>query len=458
MRRELGAAGPDDSRRGATSPNATPVDADHALVAFFRGERVAVLATLIRDARGDFDAAEDALAEATSRAVERWRAVGVPDRPGAWMLTAARRILIDRARRVSRNDVALDAEQHASAIAIGETAADTTPADTPPTLARDDRLTLLFTCCHPSLSRPAQLALALRTIGGLSTREIARAFLEPEATTAQRLVRATRKIRDARVPYRVPSASELPSRLDVAREALYLVFNEGYGATAGDVYLRDALADDAIRLARLVVTLTPDDPESLGLLALMLLHHARGPARLDATGAIVPLEEQDRTRWIRTFIREGEHLLDRAIARQQAGPYQLQAAISALHDTSPTAAATDWRQIALLYGELRLWIPTPVVELNAAVALAMVHGPDWGLAQLDALVLERGMAEYHLLPAARADLLRRAGRYEDAAFACRDAIRLARSRAERLYLERRLAEVEAAAARDAGPQELNFTF
>lgn len=410
------------------------MQADHALAAFWKGERVAALASLIRSAGGDFDAAEDALAEAAARALDAWRRTGVPDRPGAWMLVTARRVLIDRARASARDTASDDSGDHMHS----EMAADAIGAA--PSL--DDRLALLFTCCHPALSRLAQLGLALRTIGGLSNREIARAFLEPEATTAQRLVRATRKIREAAVPFRTPAAADLPSRMDVAREALYLVFNESYGATEGGTHVRTELGDEAIRLARLLVSASRDDAESLGLLALMLLHHARRHARVDTGqdgGAIIPLEAQDRTRWDAVMIREGEVLLDRALARRQGGPYQLQAAIAALHATATTAADTDWRQIAALYSALRLQMPTPVVELNAAVALAMVHGPEWGLLQLDTLETERGMADYALLHAARADLHRRAGNVSDAAAAYRVAICLTRNDSERRYLEQRLA-------------------
>jgi RNA polymerase sigma-70 factor, ECF subfamily len=409
-------------------------DVDHALAGFYAGERVAVLAALIRNARGDFDAAEDALAEAAVRAVKHWRAGGVPERPGAWMLTVARRIMLDRARANATSAFGdFEDESHAAPAEADHADVIEVP---------DDRLALLFTCCHPALSHLAQLSLALRTIGGLTTREIARALLEPEATTAQRLVRTRRKIRDARIPFRVPEPSELSARMDVARETLYLVFNEGYGATAGDTFLRDGLSNEAIRLARLLAALEPRDAESLGLLSLMLLHGARAASRIDASGAIIPLEEQDRARWNAKQIREGERILDRAIALRASGPYQIQAAIAALHATAPSAAETDWRQIALLYGTLRFMLPTPVVELNAAVALAMVHGPDWGLMQLEALESERGMREYHLLPAARADLLRRAGRFEDAANAYRQAHALSRSEAERKYMERRLREME----------------
>ena len=433
---------------------------DNALKTFYGGERVAVLATLIRSAHGDFDAAEDALADAIARAVERWPRDGIPNRPGAWVLTVARRLLIDGARREAAivayawgealyNDSTesqaetIDESKSARDVALSESR-DSDSADDPLDIIRDERLALIYTCCHPALAPIAQLTLALRTIGGLSVREIARALIEPEATTAQRLVRTKHKIHHARVPFEIPRGDALNERTGVVRETLYLVFNEGYSATEGDEYLRASIAEEAIRMARLVTVLTHDDAESLGLLALMLLHHARRAARIDATGTIISLEDQDRSLWDREMIQEGERLLDRAIALRQSGPYQLQAAIAALHATAQTASETDWRQIAQLYGALRFFVPTPVVELNAAVALAMVHGPEWGLAQLDALANERGMSDYHLLPAARADLLRRATRNAEAATAYGDAIRLTENGAERRYLERRLNEVQRA--------------
>ncbi len=410
-----------------------PATVSHALTHFWQRERVAVVATLIASARGDFDEAEEALAEAMLRATERWEREGIPERPAAWLLTTARRILIDRARRATV----------ASSTELGDTVARSYDSDDDGvhTGLPDERLALLYTCCHPALAPLAQLTLALKTIGGLSVREIARALLEAESTTAQRLVRTKRKIRDAGIPYRVPQRDELPQRTARVRETLYLLFNEGYGATEGPVFLRVDIAEEAIRLARLLVVMAPADAESLGLLALMVLHHARRDARVDQEGAIVPLEEQDRSRWFRREVQEGEHLLDRAIALRDSGPYQLQAAIAALHCTAATASATDWKQIAILYGALRFAMPTPVVELNAAVALAMVHGPDWGLSQLDALATERGMANYHLLPAARADLLRRAGRYDEARDAYSQAHALAMGGAERRYLLRRVSEL-----------------
>ncbi|MEP6779251.1 MAG: DUF6596 domain-containing protein [Gemmatimonadaceae bacterium] len=438
---------------------------DNALAAFYSGERVAVLATLIKFAHGDFDSAEDALADAIARAVERWPNDGVPERPGAWMLTVARRLLIDEARvEARRNTSSAAAMWGTSTEVVDENTAleqsfdeisgqhfsgddqsldvGSTTADDPLDVVHDERLALLYTCCHPSLATSAQLTLALRTIGGLSVKQISRALLEPEATTAQRLVRTKQKIREARVPFSIPSGVALHERNEVVRETLYLVFNQGYTPSEAGA-LRTDIAAEAIRLARLLTVLMPNSAESLGLLALMLLHHARRSARIGDDGAIVSLEEQDRTRWDRDLIQEGEHLLDRAIALQKSGPYQLQAAIAALHATAKTAAETDWSQIAGLYGALRFYMPTAVVELNAAVALAMVLGPEWGLAQLDTLASERGMSDYHLLPAARADLLRRAERFDEALVAYGEAMRLTESSAEQRYLQRRVNEVSA---------------
>jgi RNA polymerase sigma-70 factor (ECF subfamily) len=304
----------------------------------------------------------------------------------------------------------------------------------------DDRLRLVFTCCHPAIAERAQVALALRTLCGLSTREIARAFLEPEATTAQRLVRAQRKILDARIPYEVPARELLPERLQAVLGVVYLVFNEGYATTAHDGLVRPDLCAEAIRLGRLLVELMPNEPEAAGLLALMLLHDARRGTRVDAGGALVPLEEQDRGCWQREAIAEGVGVLEAALALRRRGPYQIQAAIAALHAQAADAAQTDWKQIAALYGGLLREQPSAVVELNAAVALAMAEGAEHGLAWIERLAGCEALDGYHLLPAARADLLRRLGRRAEAGVAYRAALELVRSRAERLYLERRLAE------------------
>ena len=382
---------------------------------------------------GNFDLAEDCLQDAYERALNAWPSAGIPDRPAAWLMTVAKRCAIDRLRR-SRRDVD-DGDLILDQLAVDEPE----PAETGG--LPDDRLRLIFTCCHPAIAGPAQMALALRTLCGLSTREIARAFLEPEATTAQRLVRARKKISEARIPYVVPSREELPDRLAAVLAAIYLVFNEGYSATEGVSLLRPDLSAEAIRLARLLAQLLPDEPEVLGLLALMLLHDARRDTRVGADGALVPLEEQDRSQWERAKITEGLDALDRAIAMRRRGPYQVQAAIAALHAKAADASSTDWTQIAALYGALYALMPTAIIELNAAAAVAMAGGPEKGLEWIDRVEAHGELGDYHLLPAARADLLRRAGQGGAAVKHYRRAIELTRNPAERLYLERRLREV-----------------
>lgn len=397
------------------------------LAKVFRRESGRVLAGLIREL-GDFDAAEDVLQDALSKAAEVWPRDGIPSNPGAWLTTVAR----NRARDVSRRkQLGIETREAAPDVAVLEDEA----------VDEVDRLRLIFTCCHPALAPEAQVALTLRTLGGLTTFEIARAFIEREPTTAQRLVRAKKKIRDAKIPYEVPTLARLPERLESVLSTLYLVFNEGYSATAGDTLIRRELCDEAIRLTREVATLLPGEPEVSGLLALMMLHHARREARTSDDGEFVPLEVQNRASWRRDEIDEGVQLLDAAMTKGRRGPYQLQAAVAALHAVAPRAEETDWAQIELLYGALVELQPTPTVELNHAVAIAMSRGVDAGLAKLATLDAE--LSEYYLLPAARADLLRRAGRFDEAALAYEKALQLVKNARERRYLEKRLAEVRA---------------
>lgn len=395
-----------------------------AIEAVFRTERARVLASTIRVTNGDFDLAEEMVQEAFAAALVRWPADGTPDEPRAWLTSVARNKAIDTIRRrvKLREIVAQDGPQE--------------PAMDVATLAvTDDRLRLIFTCCHPALAREAQVALTLRTLCGLTTEEIARAFLASPTTMAQRLVRAKSKIKEARIPYEVPEASELPARTDAVMAVVYLVFNEGYAATAGDSWLRRDLCREAIRLARILVELT-DDAEAKGLLALMLLHDSRRDARTDASGDVVLLEEQDRRRWDRAQIAEALALVPAAL-RGGSGPYGLQAAIAALHAQAATPAETDWPQIAALFAELYRRTPTPVIALNHAVAIAMARGPEAGLPLIDELAPELG--EYHLFHAARADLLRRLGKTRLAIAAYRSALAHVGSEPERRFLQRRLA-------------------
>jgi len=400
------------------------------------------VATLIR-ALGDFDLAEDAVQEAFAIAMERWPIAGVPDNPGAWITTTARNRAIDRIRRQRRlRDKTEQLRQLAELEAIGSS----TPAGQERAMSgiADDRLRLIFTCCHPALAPEARVALTLRTLGGLTTREIARAFLVPEPTVAQRLVRAKRKIRDARIPYRVPPAELLHERLAAVLAVLYLVFNEGYSATESPGLIRPELCEEAIRLARVLADLMPDEPEVLGLLALLLLQHSRRDARVGPGGQLVLLEDQDRSTWDRRAIHEGVGLVRRALrsAARAAGPYALQAAIAAIHAEAANPDETDWPQIVALYGLLVRVQPSPVVELNRAVAVAMADGPSVGLAILEGLDASGALDVYHLLHSARADLLRRLGRHAEAADAYGRALSLATNPVERAFLERRLDEMD----------------
>jgi RNA polymerase sigma-70 factor, ECF subfamily len=388
------------------------------------------VASLIR-MTGNWDLAEECAQDAFALALERWPRDGVPHRPGAWLTTTSRNRALDRLRRG-----ATEAAKLQEVAVLSHT--DEPDDDGDDGSIQDDRLRLIFTCCHPALPLEARVALTLRTLAGLTTAEIARAFLVAEPTMAKRLVRAKGKIRHAAIPYRVPPAHLLPERTGGVLGVLYLLFNEGYAATAGADLVRLGLCAEAIRLARTLTGLMPDEPEALGLLALMLLHDARRDGRVDDAGELVPLEDQDRSRWRRSEIDEGVGLLHAALRHDRAGPYQVQAAIAACHATAAHAADTDWAQIARLYGRLAQLVPSAVVELNRAVAVAMADGPAAGLTLVDALEASGALAGYHLLPATRADLLRRLDRPAEAVAAYREALDLAATDAERRYLARRL--------------------
>ena len=403
-----------------------------AVASAFREEWGRVVATLIRTT-GDWDLAEECAQDAFALALQRWPRDGIPGRPGAWLTTAARNRAIDVLRRRAVGAAKLREVAAMSYSSSGPVLSDESGVP-------DDRLRLMFTCCHPALSLEARVALTLRTLAGLTTAEIARAFLSSEPTMAKRLVRAKQKIQNAGIPYRVPPAHLLPDRTPGVLGVLYLLFNEGYSATAGADLVRQNLSAEAIRLARVLATLMPDEAEAGGLLALMLLHDARRLARLDAAGDLVTLEDQDRSSWDRASIGEGVSVLEGALRRGRPGPYQIQAAIAACHATAATAAGTDWAQIAGLYEQLARFLPTPVVELNHAVAVGMAFGPGKALPLVAALEASGQLAGYHLLPATRADLLRRLGRPSEAAVAYREALELASTDAERRFLARRLLE------------------
>lgn len=408
-----------------------------AISQLYREHSGAIAARLIRVVGGDFGLAEEAVQEAFSAALTQWPSEGVPQNPRAWLARAARNKAIDRLRRRAKFELAVEPETAEALAALsGEAEREVEVTEI------DDYLRLIFTCCHPALALEARVALTLRTLCGLTTDEIARAFLVEPVTMAQRLVRAQQKIKIAKIPYVVPERAELEERLDAVLAVVYLVFGEGYAATSGEHWVRPDLCREAIRLGRLLVQLLPERAEPLVLLSLMLLHDSRSGARVDESGELVLLEDQDRSRWDQRQIDEGMGLLERALRSGVKSPYTIQAAIAALHAHARTAEETDWQQIAELYGELLRREGTPVIALNHAAAVAMAEGPERGLALLDGLAADPSMKGYHLYFAARADLLRRAGRKDEALAAYREAEHLARNEPERRYLARRIAALE----------------
>ena len=408
-------------------------DIHEAVNTVYASEARRILATLIR-LLGDFDAAEEALHEAFRAALEQWPRDGVPDNPRAWLVSAGRFKAIDARRRLARFDSLEDAGEKA------DVAVDDPTAWADQETVEDDRLRLIFTCCHPALSADAQVGLTLREVCGLTTEEIAHAFLTPAPTLAQRIVRAKGKIRDARIPYEVPTKADLPERLDAVLRVVYLVFNEGYAPSSGASVTRHDLSAEAIRLGRLLVELLPE-PEAVGLLALMLLQDSRRAARTSPSGELILLDEQDRSRWDRSQIAEGTRLVEQVLSSRRFGAYSIQAAIAAVHAEAATASATDWTKIVGLYDALSATVPSPVIELNRAVAVAMRNGPEAGLALIDAILQRGDLSDYRLAHAARADMCRRLGRTSEARASYKRALDLARQEPERRFLERRLAEL-----------------